>query len=76
MKWIPIDKAKVKFDTKYLICTSNREFVTGNLTKSETTPSGVRHKFETFTDGQEVNDATHVAIITDPQADEAAKLVG
>lgn len=75
MKWIPIAKAKVKFETLYLIKGAQKP-VTGYLYKSETTSVGIKHAFLTMEAGVEVPDVTHIAIITDPQAENAKKIAG
>ncbi len=66
MKWIPISKAKVKFDSNYLVATPENDPVVAKLHESKVTSSGVQHTFKTK-DGQEIT-ATHVAILTDPSA--------
>lgn len=64
MKWIPIEKAKVKFGQVYLVHNSVGDVV-ANLDKSETTKIGIKHSFKAEND-EIITDATHVAIITDP----------
>lgn len=64
MRWIPIDKAKVKFGTEYLIASDDMGFAIGMLLKSETTASGIKHDF--YSDKIAHITATHIAIITDP----------
>lgn len=63
MKWIPIDKAKVKFKTPYLLIDENGVFSIGHLSETKQTDKGIEHKFETVSG---VYPATHIAIITDP----------
>lgn len=74
MKWIPLAKAKVKFDQQYLVAAKGFQARTATLFKSEQTAGGVTHRFVDDI-GNEVKDATYIAIITDPN-DEAGKLVG
>lgn len=80
MKWIPIDKAKVKFGTPYVICglrnNNNPDTVVnfwiGRLYRSETTANGVVHLFDVGDHDQEDKlkvKATHIAIITNPNTE-------
>lgn len=71
MKWIPIDKAKVKFGQQYLIAAKSEGgsgVHLGRLDKSETTQEGIKHTFVIDLDMKVT--ATHIAIITDPNKEE------
>ncbi len=65
MKWIPIDKAKVKFYQDYLIASKSNKPIQGQLLKSKTTQQGVAHEFAD-SHGIEIAGVTHICIITDP----------
>lgn len=77
MKWTSISKAKVKFGQLYLVAVKDQNPKVGKLCKSqETEKDGIQHLFNCGKDpGAEVAPisdlvtATHVAIITDPNAD-------
>lgn len=67
MKWIPIAKAKVKFEQLYLIASPELSRpVCGYLSKSETTAAGVVHQFNADDPASKPVAATYVAIITEP----------
>lgn len=73
MKWIPIDKAKVKFGVKYLIAVEGDYYDIGKLSKTEQTENGLKHYFitdELEVTSQIIDEATHIAIITDPNKKE------
>jgi hypothetical protein len=66
MKWIEISKAKVKFGQLYLISPGPH---LGVLLRSETTEKGIAHTFDVGSNQPDTVTATHIAIVTDPNAD-------
>lgn len=65
MKWIPIDKAKVKFGQEYLVFHTGGTPSVGTLSESKVTASGIAHTFQVQIQAEPVP-ATHIAIITEP----------
>lgn len=63
MKWIKIEKARVTFQTVYLVKDASG-FAVAELTETKQTIDGLRHTF-TSTEG-DLTLVTHIAIITDP----------
>lgn len=68
MKWIPISKAKVKFNQLYLIASHHLERpCCGTLKESKITEVGVQHTFLLDVETEKEVQASHICLVNIPE---------
>lgn len=66
MKWIKIEKAKVKFNEDYLIMATTGKLHLCHLASSMQEPTGVTHHFDIGEGNHVTATPTHVCLVSTP----------